>query len=77
MSRLALRPNREQLFDMWAVGDQRRIRGLAINKRPTLRNVANTDQYPAKSSVRMSSSSTWAATSIALRPATMGGGPAT
>ena len=33
-------------------------------------------QYPAKSSVRMSSSSTPALTSIALMPATMAGGPA-
>jgi hypothetical protein len=33
-------------------------------------------QYPAKSSVRMSSSSTPAATSISLIPATMVGGPA-
>ena len=54
--------------------------GTTFNLAPAASNTyptaVYTHQYPAKSSVRMSSSSTLAATSIFLKPATIVGGPA-
>jgi hypothetical protein len=76
---------RDELLNLRILGDQRWIRGLAIHKPKQaldperLIGVATADyafQYPGKSSVRISSSSTFAATSIFLKSATMTGDPA-